>query len=400
MRCFVETVGFRVAMPGEVIGNVIKRAVFSWPVRRSNAKAGDGLRRLLRVFSCGWRLPVFCTVAPMAAALQPRQTVMTGAFYSCCAGLFALWVAGAGAVDYPQRPLRVIVANVPASGVDVLTRIVTARLGAVLGQQIVVDNRIDTRPGAGTAYGMEIGRNAAPDGYTLNSAATAALAITPVIYRQQPQAVLDDYEFISLFAITPNLLVVTPTLALQTVVDLVAWSNTQPQVNMASGGAGSQNHLAGVLLYTMGKFRAQHTPYRGSTAPVAAVISGESQWLLTPAPSVWPLVKAGQLRALAHSLSQRTALLGDLPAIAETIPGYDYSGWFGLVAPKGTPQPVLHKVRSALLQVLARAEVREAFAAQASVTAASTPQEFRRFVLDEQARYGEVVKAAGLKPEP
>ena len=109
-----------------------------------------------------------------------------------------------------------IVANVPGSGVDVLTRLVTARLGVELGQHIVVDNRIDNRPGAGTAYGMEIGRNAAPDGYTLNSAATASLAIAPLIYRKQPQSVLDDYEFISLFAITPNVLVVTPTLPLKT----------------------------------------------------------------------------------------------------------------------------------------------------------------------------------------
>jgi tripartite-type tricarboxylate transporter receptor subunit TctC len=314
-------------------------------------------------------------------------------------GVLALCVACVGAVDYPQRPLRVIVANVPGSGVDVLTRIVTEQLGAVLGQPLVVDNRIDSRPGAGTAYGMDLGRNATADGYTLNSAATASLAIAPVIYRQQPQSILDDYEFISLFAITPNLLVVTPALPLQTVADLVAWSNAQPRVNMASGGSGSQNHLAGVLLYTMGKFRANHMPYRGSTAPVAAVIAGESQWTLTPAPSIWPQVKAGRLRALAHSLPQRTPLLGELPAIAETIPGYDYSGWFGLIAPKGTPKPILDQLRNALHAVLKRADVRDAFAAQASVIAGNTPDEFRRLVLNEQAKYSEVVKAAGLKPD-
>jgi tripartite-type tricarboxylate transporter receptor subunit TctC len=321
---------------------------------------------------------------------------MTGRLWCC--GL-ALCVLQASAADYPVRPMRVIVANVPGSGVDVLTRIVTARLGAELGQHIVVDNRIDNRPGAGTAYGMEIGRNAAADGYTLNSAATASLAIAPLIYRKQPQSVLDDYEFISLFAITPNVLVVTPALPLKTVADLVAWSKTQPQVKMASGGAGSQNHLAGALLYTMGKFPATHAPYRGSTAPVAAVMAGEAQWTLTPAPAVWPQAKAGRLRALGHSLPKRTPLLGDLPAIAETIPGYDYSGWFGLVAPKGTPQPVLEKLRSALLKVLARADIRDAFAEQASVIGGNTPDEFRRLVLNEQAKYREVVKAAGLKPD-
>jgi tripartite-type tricarboxylate transporter receptor subunit TctC len=321
---------------------------------------------------------------------------MTGRGWCC--GL-ALCVFHASAADYPVRPIRVIIANVPGSGVDVLTRIVTVPLGLELGQSIVVDNRIDSRPGAGTAYGMEIGRTATPDGYTLISGATAALAIAPLIYRKQPQSVLDDYEFISRFAITPNILVVTPSLALKTVSDLVAWSKTQPQVRMASGGAGSQNHLAGALLYTMGKFPSTHMPYRGSTAPVAAVMNGESQWTLTPAPAVWPQVKAGRLRALGHSLATRTPLLGDLQAIAETIPGYDYSGWFGLIAPKGVPAPVREKLRSALLKMLARADIRDAFAEQASVTAGNTPDEFRRLVLNEQAKYHEVVKAAGLKPD-
>ncbi len=310
-----------------------------------------------------------------------------------------LVATAADAADYPGRPLRVIVANVPGSGVDVLTRIVTTRLGTELGQHIVVDNRIDSRPGAGTAYGMDIGRNAMPDGYTLVSAATASLAIAPLIYRKNPQSILDDYELISRFAITPNLLVVTPALPLQTVADLVVWSKAQPQVKMASGGSGSQNHLAGMLLTTMGKFPAVHAPYRGSTAPIAAVMSGEAQWTITPAPSVWPLVKTGRLRALGHSLPKRTPLLGNLPAVAETIPGYDYSGWFTLIAPKSTPKPVLEKLRTALHKVLVRNDVIDAFAGQASVTAGNTPAEFRRLILSEQAKYAEVVKAAGLKPD-
>ena len=136
--------------------------------------------------------------------------------------LLPFLIAPVCAAEYPERPLRVIVANVPGSGVDVLTRIVTARLGPELGQHIVVDNRIDSRPGAGTAYGMETGRTAMPDGHTLISAATASLAIAPLIYRKNPQSILDDYELISRFAITPNLLVVTPSLPLQNVADLIA----------------------------------------------------------------------------------------------------------------------------------------------------------------------------------
>jgi len=313
--------------------------------------------------------------------------------------MLAFGVCSAGADEYPTRPIRVIVANVPGSGVDVLTRIVTAQLGPALGQNMVVDNRIDSRPGAGTAYGMETGRTAMPDGYTLISAATASLAIAPLIYRKNPEGILDDYELISRFAITPNLLVVTPTLPLRSVADLVSWSQSQPQVKMASGGSGSQNHLAGMLLTTMGKFPAEHAPYRGSTAPLAAVMNGESQWTITPAPSIWPLVQAGRLRALGHSLPQRTPMLGDLPAVAETIPGYDYSGWFTFIAPKGTPRRRLEKLRVALHKVLARDDVAAAFATQASVTAGNTPAEFRKLILNEQAKYAEVVKAAGLKPD-
>lgn len=313
--------------------------------------------------------------------------------------LLPLLIAPVCAAEYPERPLRVIVANVPGSGVDVLTRIVTARLGTALGQNMVVDNRVDNRPGAGTAYGMDIGRAAAADGYTLNAAATASLAIAPLIYRKQPQSILDEYELISLFSITPNILIVTPSLPLKTVNDLVTWSRGQSQVRMASGGSGSQNHLAGALLYTMGKFPAAHAPYRGSTAPVAAVASGEAQWTLTPAPSVWPQVKAGRLRALGHSLPQRTPMLGDLPAIAESVPGYDYSGWFGFIAPRGTPQAVLAKLRKTLAAVLERADVAAEFAEQASVVAGNTQAEFQRLILNEQGKYAEVVKAAGLKPD-
>lgn len=317
-----------------------------------------------------------------------------------CAFASCLFFSQASAADYPIRPIRIIVANVPGSGVDVMTRIVATRLGPELGQTIVVDNRIDSRPGAGTAYGMEVGKTATPDGYTLISGATAALAIAPLIYRKQPQSVLDEYEFISRFSVTPNLLVVTPSLPLKTVGDLIAWSKTQPQpAKMASGGAGSQNHLAGALLYTMGKFPASHMPFRGSAAPIASVMSGESQWTLTPAPAVWPQVKAGRLRALGHSLPRRTALLGDLPAIAETIPGYDYSGWFGLISPRAAPRPVLVKLRIALHKVLDRSDVVAAFAEQGSVAAGNTPDEFRKLVLNEQFKYSEIVKAAGLKPD-
>ena len=298
--------------------------------------------------------------------------------------------------DYPTRPIRMIVTNAPGSAVDILSRIVAFRLGGALGQQVVVDNR----PGAGSALGMEIGKNAAPDGYTLVSAPTAALAVAPLIHQKHPYEIINDYAFISLFAVTPNILAVTPALPIKTVPDLIAYCKTRPgQVNMASAGPGSQSHLTGVLLSTMGKFPSLHIPYKGGGASVAAVVAGESQWTMTPAPAVWSLVKAGRLRAIGHSLPKRTPLLGDIPAVAESIPGYDYSGWNGLIAPKGTPGPILEKVRAALLKIMSLPEVRDAIAEQATEVVTSTPGEFRKLVQNELNKYGAVVTAVGLKVE-
>ncbi len=296
--------------------------------------------------------------------------------------------------DYPVRPIRMIVTNAPGSAVDVLSRIVAVRLGNQLGQQVVVDNR----PGAGSALGMDIGKHAAPDGYTLVSAPTAALAVAPLIHQKRPYEIVNDYAFISLFAVTPNILAVNPGLPIKTVQDLISYCRTkQGQANMASAGPGSQSHLTGVLLTTMGKFESVHIPYKGGGASVASVVAGESQWTITPAPAVWSLVKAGRLRAIGHSLPRRTPLLGDLPAVAETIPGYDYSGWNSLIAPRGTPKPVLDRLHAALLKIMSLPEVRDAFAEQATEAVTNTPEELRRLVQNELRKYGEVVKSVGLK---
>lgn len=310
--------------------------------------------------------------------------------------ILALLAGAATGAEYPARPIRLIVTNAPGSAVDVLTRLVAVRLAVELGQQVVVDNR----PGAGSALGMEIGKNAAPDGYTFVSAPTAALAVAPLIHQKRPSEIINDYEFISLFAVTPNVLAVHPALPIKTVSDLIAYSKAkQGQTNMASAGPGSQSHLTGALLASMGKFPATHIPYKGGGASVAAVVAGESQWTMTPAPAVWSLVKSGRLRGIGHSLTKRTPLLGDLPAVAETIPGYDYSGWNGLIAPRHTPKPVLDKVRTALLKVLAHGEVKDAMAEQATEVTTNTPDEFRTLVRNELVKYGEVVKAVGLKAD-
>jgi tripartite-type tricarboxylate transporter receptor subunit TctC len=301
----------------------------------------------------------------------------------------------ASAQDYPNRPIRLIVPNAAGSSVDTLGRIFANALTIAAGQQVVVDNRA----GAGGLIGMEIGKDSSPDGYTLVSASTAAMVIGPHIHKKLPFDPLKDYEFISLFGITPNILVVNPSLPVKTVKDLLEYNKSRGgKVNMASAGVGSQSHLAGVIFMNLGNTQSLHVPYKGGGASVAATVAGESQWTITPAPAVAGLIKSGKLRAVAHSLTTKSELLGDLPSIADTIKGYQYSGWNGLLAPRGTPKPILVKVRQLLIKATENADFRTGFARQMTEVATDTPEEFRKFVAGEIKEMGPIVKAAGLKP--
>jgi len=301
----------------------------------------------------------------------------------------------AAAQDYPQRPIRMIIPNNAGASVDTLGRIFANTFSQIAGQQMVVDNR----GGAGGLIGMEIGKNAIPDGYTLVSASTAAMVIGPHIHKKLPFDPMKDFAFISLFGNTPNILVVNPSLPVKTVRELIEYNASRGgKANMASAGVGSQSHLAGIMFLNLAKSEALHVPYKGGGASVAAVVAGESQWTITPAPAVAGLIKGGKLRAVAHSLPGKTALLGDLPAIAETVPGYQYGGWNGLLAPIKTPQPVLNKVRDLLVKTTQNAEFRRLFEAQMTEVVTNTPQEFRKFVEAEIQAMGPVVKAAGLQP--
>ncbi|MFN7087953.1 MAG: Bug family tripartite tricarboxylate transporter substrate binding protein [Burkholderiales bacterium] len=305
-------------------------------------------------------------------------------------------MAADAAKDYPNRPIRMLVPNAPGSSVDTLGRIFAHALTQVSGQQVVVDNRA----GAGGILGMEIGKNASPDGYTVISASTAAMVIGPHIHKKLPFDPLKDYEFISLFGITPNILVVNPTLPVKSVKELVDYARSrQGQINMASAGPGAQSHLAGVLLMKLGNFQSLHVPYKGGGASVAAVVAGESQWTITPAPAVAGLIQSGKLRAIGHSLEKRDPLLGDLPAVAETIKGFEYSGWNGLLAPAGTPRPILAKLHALVLKTVATPDVRQGFAKQLTQVTTNTPEAFRKFVAKEIQEMGPIVKEAGLKVE-
>jgi tripartite-type tricarboxylate transporter receptor subunit TctC len=287
------------------------------------------------------------------------------------------------------------VPNAPGSATDVIGRIVANGLAEELGQPVLIDNRA----GASGLIAMEIGRKALPDGYTIVFA-TPALTIAPSLQPKPPFDPASAFEFVLMLGRTPNALAVGADLPVKSVADLVALARAKKgQLNMASAGAGSQSHLAGSMLMTQARMDALHVPYKGATAAAAAVAAGESHWILTPAPAALGLARAGRVRIVGHSLARRTALLPDVPAIAEAVPGFDYSSWNGVMAPLGVWRPTLDTLADALRRTMARADVRDGMAQQAMEIELLGPAAFRQVVQATARQNAALVKALGLKAE-
>jgi len=301
---------------------------------------------------------------------------------------------GAEGDDYPKRPIRFVMPNAAGSSSDTIGRILAKYLGDTLGQQLVVENIA----GAGGTIGMDVAKKAQPDGYTIVAVTPSGTSIAANLRKNLNYDPIDDFEYISTYAVLPNLLVVNPNLSVRNLQELMDYARAhKSEMFMASAGPGSQSHLAGEMLITMGKFPSTHVPYKGGGASVVAVMAGEAQWTITPASSVLGHAKSGKLRAIAHSLPQRSELMPDIPTVQETVPGYSYSGWNGLAVPKGTPPAIIAKIRAALLQTLARPEVREAFNKQGAEISTNTPEDFKKMVREEIQSTAAVVKAAKLE---
>jgi len=296
---------------------------------------------------------------------------------------------------FPVKPIRMIMPNAPGSGTDTLGRIVANGVGEVLGQQVIIDNR----PGAGGTLGMEIGKSANPDGYTVIFASPPALTIAPFVQKRQPFDPMTDFEYITTVGVTPNVLIVNPSLGVNSVAELIELARAKKgALNMASAGPGSQSHLAGALLLSLGKFDSLHVPFKGGAA-VPSVMTGESHWSINPAPSVIGMLKGGKVKALGHTLPRRTVLLPDMPAIGEAVAGYNYSAWNGVIAPRRTPAPILERLRAGLVSAMSRSEVKTQMAAQATEIMTSTPEEFRKLVQETIAHNVKLVRSLNLSTE-
>jgi tripartite-type tricarboxylate transporter receptor subunit TctC len=322
-----------------------------------------------------------------------KQILTTTLCLSTVAAGMNVYAADA-ASGYPSRPIRMLVPNAPGSSVDTLSRIIGNKMSEVIGQQFVVDNRA----GAGGIVGMELAKNAAPDGYTLISATTAASTVAVLLMKTPTFNPVTDYDHVSQFAVTANVLVVHPGQPVKSTRELIELAKAK-QLNMASAGAGSQSHLSGAFFMSAANIQSLHVPYKGGGPSVASVLAGESHWTLTPAAAVMTHVNAGKLRAVGHSLPGKSQLMGNIPSIAETIPGFDYSGWQGFMIPKGTPKPIVEKLRAALIKTANLPDVKNLMTAQATEVVISSSEEFRKVIADSLAKNAKVIKAIGLKAE-
>lgn len=331
-----------------------------------------------------------------------RRLIRPALAAAAALALPVMLAAGANAAealrDYPTRPIRLIVPQNPGASNDTISRIVAAKMSELLGQQMVIDNR----PGAGGTIAGELAAGANPDGHTLYATATASQVIGPQIITKVNFHPLRDFAPVSLFAVTDNILVVNPKLPVTTIKELVAHMKANPgrQLNMANAGAGTQSHLAGVLLAHVAKLDVVHVPYKGGGASVGAIIAGESQVTITPAPAVLGHVRAARLRALASGSAKRSPLTPEIPTLAEAgLPGFVSNGWIGLLAPKATPKAVVDKLYATLVKTVNDPVTSKAMEKAGGDPETLQPAEFVKFMNEEWKRFGQAIKIANLKPE-
>jgi tripartite-type tricarboxylate transporter receptor subunit TctC len=314
---------------------------------------------------------------------------------SILVALLSAAALGATAADYPVKPIRIVVTYAPGGSTDVVARMLAQHLVENLGQQVIIDNR----GGAGGIIGSDIVAHAAPDGYTLLFGTSAGLSINPLIQKKLPYDVGRDFAPISLIVINPQILVAYPGLAAKTVGDLIKLARAKPgQINYASPGVGSPNHMGMELLKSMAHIDLVHVPYKGGAPAVTDLIAGQVQLLFNSMPSVLPQVRSGRLKALAIGSATRSPAAPDIPTVAESgVPGFEYVTWYGLFTPSKTPRAVVARLNGAVVDSLKNPEVDRQLRVQGSEPRPTTPEELAKFMRVEHARWERVVKAVGLQ---
>jgi tripartite-type tricarboxylate transporter receptor subunit TctC len=302
--------------------------------------------------------------------------------------------AGVAHGAYPEKPIRLIVPYPPGGGVDASARVLTHTLTDRIGQQIVIDNR----GGSGGSIGAEIAVQAAPDGYTLLYGTTSTHAISPNLYRKLPYDPGRDFTPVALVGVTPYVLSVHPSLPVKSVKELIAYAKAHPgKLNFASAGNGSALHLAGAMLKSMAGIDIVHVPYKGGGPALNDLIGGRVQMMFAPASTMMPHVKAGRLRALGVSSAKRTKVAPELPPIADTVPGYEASGWYAVFGPRGLPRAIAEKLNKDINAVLHDPSVAGRYTALGVEPEGGSAADLARFVKSEMAKWGKAVKDSGAR---
>jgi tripartite-type tricarboxylate transporter receptor subunit TctC len=297
------------------------------------------------------------------------------------------------AADYPTRPVRLVVGFPPGGAADILGRVAAHQLTERLGQQVVVDNR----GGAGGLVATEITARASADGYTLLFTSIPHV-INPHLYKKVQYDAIKDFNPVVQFVSVPLMMAANPSLPAKTVKELIAYAKSKPgQVNYASGGSGASSHLAMEHFKSMAGVDLNHIPYKGTGPLITDLISGQVSLTIASAVPLAPQVKAGKLRGMAVTGAKRSPSFPDLPAIAETVPGYEVVNWFGIVAPAGTPAAIITRVNGELNKALNTPQIKDGLRAQGADAAGGSADEFARVIRADFAKWAKVVRESGAR---
>jgi len=320
-------------------------------------------------------------------------------FLSACAVVFgAAQHAHAQAVrDYPSRVIRIVVPFAPGGGTDTLTRLVAQKLSESWRQPVVTDNR----PGAGGTLATDVAAKAAPDGYTLLMGMIATHAMSPHLYKNLPYDPIKDFAPVTLAVISPNILVVHPSVPANSVGELIAYAKTQPgKMNYGSAGTGSPAHLAGELFRSLAKVDIVHIPYKGGAPAVSALLAGELSLMFAGPIESLPQIRAGKLRALGVTTRRRFESAPELPTMAEAgLAGFELVQWNGLFAPARTPPEIVEKLNGEVTRILKLADVKDRLLKAGFEPSPTSSNEFAAFVKSEYDRWGAVIRNAGIRLE-
>jgi len=300
------------------------------------------------------------------------------------------------AQEYPSKPIRLLVGFSPGGAADIIARIVGQKMSANLGQQIVIDNRA----GAGSVIASEITAKSTPDGYTLLMISNSH-AVNAGFHKTLPYDPVKDFAAISLVASAPLVLVVTASLPVNSIGELIALARSRPgQLNFGSSDSGGSSHLAGELLKKMAGIELTHVPYKGVAPALTDVIAGQVQMIFSSAPAALPQLKAGRIKAIAVTSAKRSAALPDVPTIADSgVPGYDATNWYGVLAPAALSKPLVERLNAEILKALRAADVIDGITRQGADPIGSTPGAFAAYLRSEITKWIKIVRDAGLRSD-